>query len=59
MALAHAGRTDRVEDVVEKWLAHNKPALEQYRDIYEKMKYTESNELATLVVVLNKLRNFI
>ncbi len=58
-ALDYYKAGDNIEVVVEKWLNAKANTLDQYQDVYEKMKFTENNELAMLSVVLSKLRNFL
>ena len=58
-ALDYYKAGDNIEVVVEKWLNAKANTMDQYQDVYEKMKFTENNELAMLSVVLSKLRNFL
>jgi glutamate dehydrogenase len=58
-ALDYYKTGDEVAKVVELWLNDNANTFRQYQDVYDKMKFTEINELAMLSVVLSKLRKFI
>ena len=57
-ALRYYQPGDEITKSVELWLNDNSNNYSQYQDVYEKMKFTETNELAMLSVVLSKLRLF-
>jgi glutamate dehydrogenase len=58
-ALDFYKKGDDPAKTVDHWLQANAVTYNQYLDVYKKMQFTETNELAMLSVVLNKLKVFI